>query len=1743
MLPTWWRNLKKWISSKSARPSRFRLAKLPHQCRPHFEQMEDRTLPSAWPFVQSIVRTSPMTAFTNGNHVAYTVTFSEPVTGVDPGDFVLVQTGTVNAIITQVTPVTSAVYTVTVDNISGTGTVGLNLVDNGSIGDLSGDPLTQSGFPVSFQDPTLFATRVNSVKGVLADVNGDGIPDLVVCYPGTASTGSINVLLGNGNGTFQEPLSFASGGGTYAVAVTDLTGDGKQDIVVANFGGIDTISVLMGNGNGTFQNRTTYSAGGNPYSLAIADFTGDGKLDIAVADPTPCLLLGNGNGTFQAPMTLFSGTVGIRSVAAADLTGDGKADLVFENFYGAIVLLGNGNGTFQQAVTYATPTPQAVAVAEVTGDGIPDIICPNGPNGTVSVLLGNGNGTFQSPLTYLTGLYPNSVAVGDLTGDGHADLVVGNRFGSSVSVLLGNGDGTFQARTDIGCGAYPESEALADVNGDGKVDIVVFDENQVAVLLGNGDGTFSSVGTGTQPDSVALADFAGNGMLDIALANFKSDTIGVLLGTGGDRFQNQTTYLAGFSPASVIAADVNGDGIPDLVFTNEIKNGDVGVMLGNGNGTFQNFITFAAGAYPQRVFAADLTGDGIEDLVVDNLTAPGTISVLLGNGDGTFQSPLSFNTGGDPIDVTVADVNGDGIPDVVVANLNSADVAMLLGNGNGTFQSPLTIATGKDPGSPLVADLNGDGKPDLVISNSYADFVSVLLGNGNGTFQKQMTFATSSHPYYLALADFSGDGKLDLAVTTRVNVNILLGNGNGTFQSFTTFQAGADPTYLAVGDVNGDGRPDLVLAGILGNTVSPLLNTSNGDFTGPIYTIVNPAAATQLVIIASPNPTTAGGAVAFTVTAEDQFGEIASAFAQTVHFSSSDAMAVVPADATLTNGVGTFTAIFITAGSDTLTASGTGNPGVTGALAITVNPGPATHFAFSSFSTAVEAGNGLVLALVARDSYNNIASTYKGTVHFTSSDPKAQLPANTTLTAGVGFFAAELKTAGNQTFTVTDTGNLSATTQTIAVSAAAATHFGVIAPPTAITGSPLAVTVTALDPYGNTVPTYASTVHFTSSDSAAALPPDSTFSGGSGVFSATLATSGNQTVAVSNNASGMKGISAAIAVRGLIVTGLVPTATGFAASFDKPFDPTTLSLYYAPDDVLLVNGSGGVIRGSLALNTASGAPPDTSFTFVATSGVLAAGTYTVTLVSGSSGITDTSGIPLDGTDSGVPGNNYVTTFTVASTPSVVLSIPDFARGPNSTANILLPNNTGSGIPITLTGAANLTDITFNLTFNPALLNISGTLNGPSGAFTLQSNSAGVASFAFQSSSPLNGTITLGYVLAQVPNSAATSYKSKALLHLGNIVIHGSSTTAANDDGIEAVAYLGDVAGTGSFSPLDAALIGQVAVGIDTGFSAFEQLDPAIIGDVGDFGTGNTNSTDVTLMNRLLAGIAAPQIPQPPAGLIIPPTGPDPTLSVPLVSMATAGDTFTVPVKIDTARPGGSNGLMEATLALSYNPQVFSLTAADIKLGTVPSSGSGWQLGVAINPETGEIGINLFSTTPIQSAAGGSLVTITLHARGMATVGQAALTLVDEVNPTGLRSYQTGLADGQGALAVSVDQPARGSVQIGVGDAGRAWDGNSTKAAMVTDVQTTAHHSLFAASWPDLEQIFADADGMAAEQSPLLPQQPLSQLFAEDCAQLLGGVEMDPTTSQAGDLSLLLSHAVAGRHLDDADPDTDLAGRD
>ena len=369
--------------------------------------------------------------------------------------------------------------------------------------------------PVAYGSGGYYAYSV-----AVADVNGDGKPDLVVANCASsggegcgASVGMVDVLLGNGDGTFQTAVSYSSGGNwARSVAVADVNGDGKPDLVVANCAssgncGSDssdgTVGVLLGNGDGTFQSPLTYDSGGYiAWSVAVADVNGDGKPDLVVANvdsSTVGVLLGNGDGTFQSPVTYGSGGYGANSIAVADVNGDGKPDLLLTDgcanrgcgASGLVgVLLGNGDGTFREVVTYGSGGYVAIsaAVADVNGDGWPDLVVANSCGdagcttyGLVGVLLNNGDGTFQSAVTYASGYGTDSVAVADVNGDDKPDLVVANICADrncdtdgTVGVLLGNGDGTFQSQLayDSG-GSYARWVTAKDLNGDSRPDIVV----------------------------------------------------------------------------------------------------------------------------------------------------------------------------------------------------------------------------------------------------------------------------------------------------------------------------------------------------------------------------------------------------------------------------------------------------------------------------------------------------------------------------------------------------------------------------------------------------------------------------------------------------------------------------------------------------------------------------------------------------------------------------------------------------------------------------------------------------------------------------------------------------------------------------------------------------------------------------------------------------------------------------------------------------------------------------------------------------------------------------------------------------------------------------------------------------------------------------------------------------------------------------------------------------------------------
>ena len=277
---------------------------------------------------------------------------------------------------------------------------------------------------------------------VAGDFNDDGQTDLAFA---NEQSDTVAVLLGNGDGTFQPPVTYPAGQLPVGLVAGDFSGDGHLDLAVVNsnaYGnGPDSVSVLLGNGDGTFQPQVTYPVGNDPDAIVAGDFTGDGHLDLAVTnfhDDTVSVLLGNGDGTFQPQVTYAVGGAP-DAIAAGDFRGNGRINLAVAN-YGdntVSVLMSNGDGTFQPQVTYAVGSlPDTIVAGDFTGDGRTDLAVANARDATVSVLLGNGDGTFQPPVTYAVGLGYNEIVAGDFTGSGHLDLAVagyggGRTLGSS----------------------------------------------------------------------------------------------------------------------------------------------------------------------------------------------------------------------------------------------------------------------------------------------------------------------------------------------------------------------------------------------------------------------------------------------------------------------------------------------------------------------------------------------------------------------------------------------------------------------------------------------------------------------------------------------------------------------------------------------------------------------------------------------------------------------------------------------------------------------------------------------------------------------------------------------------------------------------------------------------------------------------------------------------------------------------------------------------------------------------------------------------------------------------------------------------------------------------------------------------------------------------------------------------------------------------------------------------------------
>jgi hypothetical protein len=606
----------------------------------------------------------------------------------------------------------------------------------------------------SLSSPQLIAMPAASTAyaAAVADVDGDGKVDLISVGSGAQIT--VSVLLGDGQGNFQPVSSqqTIAGDNPTVVGVADLNGDGQPDLVLYYQTSSSLNLVWLKNlGQGNFAAAVTLAQVANE-SVVLADFNQDGKPDLlyAAVDPstgvkTFHVLLNKGGAKFTDQVAVgLEGISGIPTVIDFDL--DGIPDLTIQTLQPQATSTmysfhGNGDGSFTQVASFNIPADVQYVTADFDHDGLPDLAGAN------LYLFGDGHGNF-TPLE-IAGSGGNAVATGDINGDGLPDMVTADRM-DFLSVSLGRKDRNFPTPLRLTPGTWG-NVTLGDINGDGLPEIFVggvYDpmENLLLpgyVYLNQGNSSFTFAAA-TDATSFALEDLTGKGLADL-----------VGFANGNDLFIWPNNKTLGFTSSPITVptvlaggvvhvADVDGDGHPDIVTAGEILFGNgsyqftsvplpldgnfvVGnfrgkgkldivdgstIYLNTGNRTFQAVAANLPAGFSMGV--GDFNGDGKDDLILSDGGA--VMNIYYSRGDGTFYQGAILAVGEDTSAFEIGDFDGDGRLDVAVGLYPNEQVEMFFNQGGGIFTLSY-FATGVGSFSMRTKDLNGDGKLDLVMTD------------------------------------------------------------------------------------------------------------------------------------------------------------------------------------------------------------------------------------------------------------------------------------------------------------------------------------------------------------------------------------------------------------------------------------------------------------------------------------------------------------------------------------------------------------------------------------------------------------------------------------------------------------------------------------------------------------------------------------------------------------------------------------------------------------------------------------------------------------------------------------------------------------------------------------------------------------------------------------------------------------------------------------------------------------------
>lgn len=716
-------------------------------------------------------------------------------------------------------------------NIAKAGTASVTVVNPASGGGSSNMvffEITPSSTSIGLSAPNSFTAQSGPSLMAVGDFNGDGNLDLAVANEGS---NTVSILLGDGHGGFQTHVDYPTGPEPSSVVVGDFNGDGKLDLAVAdqncpnNTCGSGSVSILLGKGDGTFEPSVEYSTGPGTYSVAVGDFNGDGKLDLAVAasgagvlDPGGIdVLLGNGDGTFQAAVNYDTGSgTNPTSVAVGDFNGDGKLDLAATNVGcgtpcgNVAVLLGNGDGTFQPAVNYnAGAQPLFIAVGDVNRDGRLDLAVANASSQNVSILLGNGDGTFQTAVNYSTNGDAFSVAVADLNGDGKPDLIVAS---GSVTVFLGNGNGAFQGGVNYGAGSDLLSVAIGDFNNDGRPDLVVTHYGTDSFLPPLGGGTTVSVllqipAVSLSKKSLTFAD---------QLIGTSSTSQTVTLTNGGLPLTISSVAVTGANPSDFSQTNTCDSGVPPGGKCNTIVTftpSHIGLRAASVT------ITDNASGSPQTVA---LNGTGVVSGPNATLSAASLnfVTQLL-NTTSTAKTVTLTDYGTQPLSITSIQLTGADPGDFAQTNTCGKSVAAgasctisvtFMPKAVNTRIASLSVS-GNAPGSPQSVSLSGTGT-EVKLNPSRLKFSCVIPFLGTScSAPTQATTLTNTGTTVLSISSIKITGSTDFSQTNNCGTNVGAGRSCTISVSFGSSSTGSFSGDVTVADDGGGSPQQVALSG------------------------------------------------------------------------------------------------------------------------------------------------------------------------------------------------------------------------------------------------------------------------------------------------------------------------------------------------------------------------------------------------------------------------------------------------------------------------------------------------------------------------------------------------------------------------------------------------------------------------------------------------------------------------------------------------------------------------------------------------------------------------------------------------------------------------------------------------------------------------------------------------------------------------------------------------------------------